>query len=377
MSKITVLSVIIFLISGISLNAQETNKLKVNKTVQKKPEWETSVMLKDSSVIRVFIENGWINAEHKNTKNELLWRTIIAKGSKKSLPRIERENKTVKISDASGRYFIKTPELAFGYRFITGNLEDALKEGAEGFSPKDYGTDLVQPHSSGDDYSLKWLEKDGWKYLSTGSYKSDNVIGLFRITHEALTEELFNRTIEVTGHANTLQDGVHHFFWDGNFLYAEETSDFYMLKSINSNLVLNNAQAPEFSVKKWFNAQDSLSVSSLKGKVVLLYFWSYTCWPTAKPMKKLQYLSDKYKSEGLEVVTILPEENEKYIGKYLEENPGVKITVGLDSGKTRKDYGIMGEGRFFIIDRSGKIIKSYLQMIPTENTIADLLRTNL
>lgn len=75
-----------------------------------------------------------------------------------------------------------------------------------------------------------------------------------------------------------------------------------------SGLFNANSPAPDFvGITKWLNlaaGQNSLSIKDLKGKVVLVDFWTYTCINCIRTLPHVTAWYDKYKDQGFVVVGI-------------------------------------------------------------------------
>ena len=66
----------------------------------------------------------------------------------------------------------------------------------------------------------------------------------------------------------------------------------------------NYGPAPEFTgISKWLNS-DPLTMDSLKGKVVLIDFWTYTCINCIRTLPYVTSWYEKYKDKGLMVVGV-------------------------------------------------------------------------
>jgi thiol-disulfide isomerase/thioredoxin len=94
---------------------------------------------------------------------------------------------------------------------------------------------------------------------------------------------------------------------------------------------------------EWINSEP-LTLDALKGKVVLVDFWTYTCINCIRTLPHLTALYDKYKAQGLEIVGIhTPEfEFEKNYDnvKAATVKYGIKYPVVLDSNYgTWQAYG--------------------------------------
>jgi len=63
--------------------------------------------------------------------------------------------------------------------------------------------------------------------------------------------------------------------------------------------------APEFPAGlTWYNAAQPLTLASLKGKVVLLDFWTYCCVNCMHVLPDLKYLEDKFKDAPFQVIGV-------------------------------------------------------------------------
>lgn len=90
---------------------------------------------------------------------------------------------------------------------------------------------------------------------------------------------------------------------------AEETgiSAFDMLKNANeqSSLFNTNTPAPNFvGITTWLNTEKPLTLKDLKGKVVLVDFWTYTCINCIRTLPFVTSWYEKYKDDGFVVVGV-------------------------------------------------------------------------
>lgn len=77
-------------------------------------------------------------------------------------------------------------------------------------------------------------------------------------------------------------------------------------KSVNavSDTLPNLGKAPEFTgIEKWLNS-DPKTIESLKGKVVLVDFWTYTCINCIRTLPFVTSWYEKYKDQGFVVVGV-------------------------------------------------------------------------
>lgn len=72
-----------------------------------------------------------------------------------------------------------------------------------------------------------------------------------------------------------------------------------------SGLFNANTPAPEFTgIDKWLNTDKPLPLSALKGKVVLVDFWTYTCINCLRTLPHVTSWYDKYKDKGFVVIGV-------------------------------------------------------------------------
>jgi peroxiredoxin len=122
----------------------------------------------------------------------------------------------------------------------------------------------------------------------------------------------------------------------------------------------------DLSGKQW-------TLSSLKGKVVLVNFWATWCPPCRKEMPDLQALSQRFAGQGLVVLSISDEDAAK-VNPYIAEH---KITypVLLDPGRKVNDsFHIEGIPKSFVYNRDGKLVAQSIDM-RTQGQFLQMLQT--
>ena len=106
---------------------------------------------------------------------------------------------------------------------------------------------------------------------------------------------------------------------------------------------------------------EQFSMSSLKGKVVLVNFWATTCSVCKAEMPKLVQTYEKYRDQGLEAVAVaMSYDPPDHVFAYAEQNR-LPFRVTLDIfGKAMDAFGgIRGTPTTFLIDRGGKIVQRF------------------
>jgi thiol-disulfide isomerase/thioredoxin len=98
------------------------------------------------------------------------------------------------------------------------------------------------------------------------------------------------------------------------------------------------------------------SLKELRGKVVVLDFWATWCGPCKKELPNLKKLVEKHGKDGLEVIGISLDEDEKELKEFVKENGiGWPQVVGKLASEFADRWGIEFIPMMFVIDRQGKL----------------------
>ena len=124
-------------------------------------------------------------------------------------------------------------------------------------------------------------------------------------------------------------------------------------------------KAPEFAqISGYINTPNNnnspITLSSLKGKVVLVYIWTYTCINSIRPMPYIDDWNQKYSDKGLVIVGVHSPEftfEKNYANvKDAVQRFGISYPVILDSDHgTWNAYENNYWPRFYLIDTQGYI----------------------
>jgi len=104
-------------------------------------------------------------------------------------------------------------------------------------------------------------------------------------------------------------------------------------------------------------AGDSVSLASLRGRVVLLNIWATWCHPCREEIPVLQALHERHAAEGLEVVGVsidVASEREA-VGEFVREF-AMTYPVWLDpEGRVSNAFPAVGVPATFLIDPQGTV----------------------
>ena len=144
------------------------------------------------------------------------------------------------------------------------------------------------------------------------------------------------------------------------------------------------ATAPNFvGITNWLNSPP-LDIASLRGKVVLVDFWTYGCVNCVNTLPHVTALYEKYKNRGLVVVGVhtpeFPFERSAGNVKAALTRHGITYPVAQDNDSlTWNAYRNQYWPAQYIVDQNGKIVFQHAgegQYEQIERTIAGLLGAN-
>jgi hypothetical protein len=118
----------------------------------------------------------------------------------------------------------------------------------------------------------------------------------------------------------------------------------------------------------------TFDVSSLKDKIVVVYFWMSNQGADAE-FAKLKSLSDTYREKGLELVTVnLDNNNEEAVAAVKKVTlPGAHLIAGGMDGKLGTDFGLTVPPYLFLVGKDGKVVSTKLLAVNVEGEIKKLL----
>ncbi len=129
--------------------------------------------------------------------------------------------------------------------------------------------------------------------------------------------------------------------------------------------------APEFTVQ---DADRKVSLSELRGQVVVLNFWATWCAPCVEEMPSLVQLQQRFKNKGLTVVGISIDVDGNAYHKFLKDYKVDFLTVRDPDQKTSNLYGSFKWPETYIIDRNGIVRRKFIGAVEwSQPEIVDFL----
>jgi len=138
-----------------------------------------------------------------------------------------------------------------------------------------------------------------------------------------------------------------------------------------------NISDPRLQVKLPTLKGDSISLASLKGKVVLLDFWASWCGPCRAANKQLVKLYAKYKPKGFEIYSVSVDDDKTDWQKAIAKDKITWLQVNEPknwSAVSAQRWNISYLPSTFLINKVGDVIALDLEGKKLEKAIADLLQ---
>jgi thiol-disulfide isomerase/thioredoxin len=114
--------------------------------------------------------------------------------------------------------------------------------------------------------------------------------------------------------------------------------------------------APHFNARTLDGAR--FDNASIKGKVILLEFWTTWCHYCAEEAPLVEKLSREFKDKGLTVLAVNVGESRKTVKKYLEAHPRTCPIVLTDDTNLAAMYQATVYPIYVVIDREGNIVRT-------------------
>lgn len=121
---------------------------------------------------------------------------------------------------------------------------------------------------------------------------------------------------------------------------------------------------------------DTLKLSALKGKVVLLDFWASWCGPCRSANKDMAKLYSKYKDKGFEIFGVSLDDNISAWEKAVQKDKITWKQVNDNGGrgaKTAQQWFIDALPTTYLIGKDGKLLAMDLTEKQLERALKDLL----
>ena len=117
-------------------------------------------------------------------------------------------------------------------------------------------------------------------------------------------------------------------------------------------------QAPDFTLER-LDRDGDLTLSSLRGKAVVLNAWASWCVPCKEEAPVLEQLWRKDRARGLVVVGLDAKDFRKDARRFVRRFDLTFPIVYDGPGDVAGGYGVTGFPETFVLDRSGKVVDAF------------------
>ena len=128
--------------------------------------------------------------------------------------------------------------------------------------------------------------------------------------------------------------------------------------------------APDFAKSDLSGSM--VNLSELRGKVVMLDFWSSWCPPCRQEAPALARVYREYESRNVEFVGVAIWDDPGDVGRYAQEFDLPYPNVLDEKGQIAINYGVSGIPEKFFIDARGTLVRKFVGPMESEDLRATL-----
>ena len=128
-----------------------------------------------------------------------------------------------------------------------------------------------------------------------------------------------------------------------------------MLVAMPARAVVAGDAAPGFVLPG--DADTTVSLADLRGKVVLVDFWASWCAPCRRSFPWLNEMQQKYGPRGFTVVAVNVDKKRADAQRFLQQYPA-RFAIAFDeAGLTPAKFAVKAMPSSFLVDARGKIVQ--------------------
>jgi len=140
--------------------------------------------------------------------------------------------------------------------------------------------------------------------------------------------------------------------------------------SPGSGRPLQGDPAPGFSLVLFDGSE--VSLSDLRGQVVVLNFWASWCTPCRREAPELQKVWEMYEGKGFVFVGVSHKDAEDASRSFIQEF-GITYPNGADlRSKISRAYGVTAVPETFVIDAEGRVAWVYIGEVQADELVQRL-----
>lgn len=116
---------------------------------------------------------------------------------------------------------------------------------------------------------------------------------------------------------------------------------------------------------------EELTSADLRGKIVVVDFWSSWCPPCRAEAPALVAAYDRWSKLGVEFVGISIWDTDTAVRDFIDSR-GIKYPVAIDDGSLTVEFGVQGIPEKFFLNQQGEIVRKIIGP-NTERSLNDIL----
>jgi thiol-disulfide isomerase/thioredoxin len=117
--------------------------------------------------------------------------------------------------------------------------------------------------------------------------------------------------------------------------------------------------APDFQLED--TKGNKVSLSELRGKIVMVNFWATWCPPCIEEMPSMERLNEALGGDDFVMLAINTEQNGRaVVPAFLEKTPYTFPILYDDKGDVQKHYGVFKFPESFIVGKDGKVVEKII-----------------
>jgi len=129
--------------------------------------------------------------------------------------------------------------------------------------------------------------------------------------------------------------------------------------------------APDFTVR---DSAHTVTLSQLKGQVVVLNFWATWCPPCIEEMPSLVQMQERMKPRGVTVLAVSVDADENSYRRFLRDHNVNLLAVRDADQKSNELYGTFKFPETYVIDRNGVVRRKFIGAVDwTDPEVMDFL----
>jgi peroxiredoxin len=128
--------------------------------------------------------------------------------------------------------------------------------------------------------------------------------------------------------------------------------------------------APDFTLDLLDGS--TITLSELRGRVVVVNFWATWCPPCEDELPDLQTIWEDYQAEGIVLIGVAFDEGEPAV-QEMAARLGVTFPLGLEAEDSiSAAYGVTGMPETFVVDQEGRVVYVHVGPVTAEELRPEL-----